>query len=348
MQRLSEKIKRKHDFIQLLQRLDVDSLNISDYNKIYFKKHVHCLTYSVNLALQIIETGFRDIDKPIESISILEIGGGTGILSLLAKWLGFGKVVYSDTFKISCEDFEIISKALSLATDKIIVGGIDEVFEHNTSIDLIVSRDVIEHIYDPEAFFKTCCKNYEKSVMVHNTSANLYNLFQMSYFRRIQQKDELEGNANQFKPGDSQESHYTLRYNFIKSILADLDENIIAKLASLTRGKMYSDIEKSVYEFKVSGKFPTELAHSTNTCDPANGNWTEHLLPFEAYESFVDKHKFRIDWKYAPYDAWRNVGLKKLVILILNFLIRNTGLLARYLSPAIILKISPKLQSKQE
>lgn len=336
MQRLEQ--NKKEEFISLLEKLNVDDLAISDYNKIYLKKHLESLTYSVNLAWQILELGLKKIDKPIGKITMAEIGGGTGIISLLAKSLGFGKVIYSDTYAQSCKDFEVISTALGLKPDEIVCGSIDELIKsHKNTIDLMVSRDVLEHIYNPELFFKQSIENFKGAILVHNTSANIYNIFKQKYFKKIQQLDEWEGNSNQFKPGDSVESFYKMRLNFISKNFPNLSTTRREVLAAITRGKIFSDIKKDVEDYLLTEKLPALPKHPTNTCDPSNGNWTEHLLTFENYESFVKEFNYKTEWQFAPYDEWRNKGLKRMALKILNFQIKYSGKLARFISPAIIM-----------
>ncbi len=336
MQRLDQ--NKKKEFISLLEKLNVDDLVISDYNKIYLKKHLESLTYSVNIAWQILAIGLKKIDKPIEKITVAEIGGGTGIISLLAKNLGFGKVIYSDTYEQSCLDFEVIAMALGLKPYEIICGSIETLAKnHKNAIDLMVSRDVVEHIYNPELFFKQSIENFKGAILVHNTSANIYNIFKKKYFKKIHQLDEWEGNSNQFKPGDSVESYYKMRLDFINKNFPDLSASRREVLAAITRGKVFSDIKKDVENYRVTEKLPPLPAHPTNTCDPSNGNWTEQLMSFEQYESFVKKDDYKTEWFFAPYDEWRNKILNLIVLKILNRIIRYSGKLARFISPAIII-----------
>ena len=327
----------------MMEKLSVDDLPISDYNKIYLKKHLKSLTYSVNLAFQILESGIKKSTRPLEEITMAEIGGGTGIISLLAKWYGINKVIYSDTYKQSCIDFDVISTALGLKPDDIILGSIEELAKkYSHQVHMIVSRDVIEHIYDPQQFFKQSIENFNEVILVHNTSANIYNIFKKNYFKKIHKMDETTGNPDQFKPGDSVESHYSLRYKFIHSNFSKLPEKFIEQLARLTRGKNYHDIYSDVKTFIESGKMPQPLPHPTNTCDPATGNWTEHLLTFEQYESFLIKYSYKTEWHFALYDEWRNTDIKKIVLKILNGFIKNLGGLARFVSPAVIMVSAPE------
>ncbi len=340
MQRLNPQDRKL--FIDYVLTLNPDELDISAYTSIYFKKHLACLTYTVNLAWQIIELGLSKIDKPVHQISIAEIGGGTGILSLLAKWLGFGNVIYSDTFVQSCKDFEFIASAISLKPNAIVCGSVDELaVQFANKIDLLVSRDVIEHIYDPKLFFTQSIQSFGSAIMVHNTSANGYNIFKKSYFAKLHKLDEHFGNPNQFKPGDSLESFYQLRLNFIATNFPELSDAQHLELAKNTRGRIYKDIMDDVGLYKSKGILPQLLPHPTNTCDPNNGNWTENLMSFSCYESFLFSGGYKVDWFFAPYDEWSNKGIKYLIIKLLNQLIFKAKFIKRYISPAFILVASP-------
>ncbi|MFM9944958.1 MAG: methyltransferase domain-containing protein [Bacteroidia bacterium] len=341
MPRLEEE-KRKQ-FITLFDGLEVDKLDISDYNKLYLKKHLQSLEYSVILAWQILELGVEKLEKPIEKISMAEIGGGTGIISLLAKWLGFGTVVYTDIYEQSCTDFEVISNTLGLKPTGILVGSINELaINYRNQIDLLVSRDVVEHIYNPALFFKHSIQNFKNAILVHNTSANIYNVFRKKYFKKIHQMDEWEWNGNQFKPGDSLESFYKMRLDFIRREFPSLSVSRSEILAAITRGQVFSDIKTEVKNYLITQKLPSVPKHPTNTCDPANGNWTEHLLTFEEYELFVNNTNYKIHWQFAPYDEWRNTGLKKIILKFFNLFIKNTGRLAKFISPAVIMVSVPE------
>lgn len=343
MQRLEDQLNRKQQFVNMLQSLKIDELPISQYNRIYLAKHLESTEYAVNLGWQILESGLKNIDKPLSSISVAEIGGGTGIISLLAAWLGFGKVIYTDTYQQSCDDFEVLSTKLGLPIHQIICGSIQELSTHKRgTIDLIVSRDVIEHIYDPADFFKLSTEKFRQTVMVHNTSANIHNIFKKKYFKSIHEKDEWQGNTDQFKPGDSIESFYQLRLNYILKQFPNLSQSRVEVLAALTRGKIYPDISKLVKEYILTNKLPPMPRHPTNTCDPENGNWTEQLIPILAYESFIDNMFFSVKWQFAFYDTWRNTGLKFLILKLFNWFIKISGSLAKLIAPAIIMIIVPR------
>jgi len=342
MQRLKEKTDKINEFIHLIESVQIDRLEISEYNKIYFAKHHKNLKYSVHLGLQILELCLQRTDKPLNYLSVAEIGGGTGIITLLTKWLGFGKVVYSDTYETSCNDFAVISKALKLEPDAIVNGSVHELGKQfHGKIDFIVSRDVIEHVYDLCEFFHTTQTLFPLAISVHNTSANFYNVFKKKYFKSIQEKDEWHGNPNQIKPGDSIESFYQMRLQYIEQHCPQLSRARKDILAMLTRGLIYKDIDEVVKKYIETELLPRKPIHPTNTCDPATGNWTEHLLSLEQYELFIDAARFKVNWDFAPYDEWGNKGIKKLVQMGFNRMRKISGKMAVYYAPAIVMIVEP-------
>lgn len=329
-------------FTERVRNLDLSSLAISDYNKQYFSKHQASVEYSVQLALQILGLCSRYSNKPLSRLCLAEIGAGTGIICLLAKWLGFGKVIYSDTFETSCRDFTVLSASLGISCDEVIIGSIREISEHITfPIHCIVSRDVIEHIYKPALFLRDCRNLFPQTMSVHNTSANRYNVFRMAYFKRIHKMDELRGNPDQFKPGDSKEAFFTLRRNYLKNRFPQLTDSVLNLLATRTRGMNYSDIDIAADAYIVNGTIPPKPAHPTNTCDPANGNWTEQLISTEDYTAMADPERYMVKWHYAPYDQWTAGGLKKWLLRVMNKCMEYAGFAARYVSPALVMIVLP-------
>lgn len=332
------------EFTKKIKSADLQNSAISQYSKDYIRKNHHSLNYSTSLALQILKTGVENCNKPISEITIAEIGGGTGIISLLAKFAGFGKVIYSDVYMQSCDDFKIISEKLKLLPDKIICGSINELQTATAeNIDLIVSRDVIEHIYDFKHFFDQCNSFFKQTVHIHNTSANIYNIFKKKYFKKIHNSDEYIGYKNLLKPSDSELPFLQMRYYFIKENFNEIDDKIAMKIAKLARGKNYNDLKTDVKNYIENKTFALANSHPTNTCDPANGNRSENLLNFEEYEKMIDKSVFEIKWDFAKYDLNEKNPLVKLFKILLNILIKNFGEIAKYLSPAIILIYKPKV-----
>ena len=328
-------------FEHRLKSLMPEDLGVSEYNRIYLKKHLEEFSYTLELSVQILDQGIRETTKDIKDLTLIEIGGGTGFISLLARWMGFGKVIYTDSFSESCRDFGIIARELHLKADEIHCITAENLQSvQSLQPDLIVSRDVIEHIYKPEAFIRNCIQTWPGSVSVHNTSANPHNLFKKYYFRNIHRKDELEGNPDQLKPGDSKQSFLAMRRDYLHNFFPEMNSNQREKLAGLSRGLNFNDLKIAAEKVMSGGEFPVPPAHPTNTCDPATGNWTEHLLSTEQYRSMTSGTGAVMRFVWAGYNEHGNRGIKSLVQTILNRFIRS-NIFTKYLSPAMVIVIRP-------
>lgn len=66
-------------------------------------------------------------------MTIVDYGGGTGLLALLAKELGFKSVIYNDIYKGSCDDVKELSQSCSLELDTVIHGDAKSVVDYLNS-----------------------------------------------------------------------------------------------------------------------------------------------------------------------------------------------------------------------
>lgn len=75
---------------------------------------------------------------PLSKFIFVDYGGGSGVLSLLAKELGIGNVIYDDIYDISCKDVRVLSRAIDIEIDDYVFGDIDELIAYlkNQSISI--------------------------------------------------------------------------------------------------------------------------------------------------------------------------------------------------------------------
>lgn len=274
-----------------VMKLDVSSLEISDYGKRYFGKKklssnqlkAHLIRESFVLAWTI-----APLKIPISEFSFIDYGGGNGFLSLLAKELGVSTVIYNDIFETSCIDAKIIGKSIGCQVDYYVPGDIDNLIkflrDNSLSCNGIASYDVIEHIYDIETFFSKLHLLSDESLSVFMSSgANNLN----SKIRKMLMQEHLDFEYNDqekllgYKGNDCFEAFFKVRKKIIGNYTDKLSINEVEELAKRTRGQKENDIKISVDKYLKTGHLPTVLSHPTNTCDPYTGYWHEQLLnPF--------------------------------------------------------------------
>ena len=221
-------------------------------------------------------------------MTIIDYGGGTGLLSLLAKEIGFKSVIYNDIYEGSCHDIAVLADACSLRLEAIIQGDAKDLVDYLnnglTGADLIVSYDVIEHVYDVEANFSAFSQlaNYP-SAIVYGSGANIRNPFYTREVKKAQLSVENEDREQGYghKTSDSLRSYLNLRKEIISSYSSALSADEIHQLARDTRGLIKQDIEKVVDQYVINQNLSYRISHPTNTCDPMTGNWCEHLLDFK-------------------------------------------------------------------
>jgi hypothetical protein len=267
-----------------LSRLDVNTLDISDYSKKYLAKYVRNPRNTLQRYSYILSLATACSPVPLDHCVFVEYGGGTGIMSLLAKELKIGTVIYNDIYDVSCSDARIIGEALENQADYYVSGDLDDIItflrKNSLSCDAIASYDVLEHIYDVELFLKTLPHLSEKGLTVAMSSgANAANPFIRKSLVKRQLNVEYKDREKEWghKERDSLRAYFSIRKEIISSHY-QLTEREVDQLARATRGMIESDIRTCVDTYVKTHTFPPELSHPTNTCDPYTGNWAEHVM----------------------------------------------------------------------
>jgi 2-polyprenyl-3-methyl-5-hydroxy-6-metoxy-1,4-benzoquinol methylase len=266
--------------------LNLDKIQISDYTREYLRSLLFDIDETLGRFNQVILRGLRTTDKPLSNLIILEFGGGAGLLSFLAIEAGAQKVIYNDIFQGSCDDATQIANACGLKLDLVICGDhkdlVKEMNAMDQKVDLILSYDVIEHVYDVSEMFKEFHRlNNPPQSLIFGSGANIRNPFYVNYVKKIQEAVEFKNREDYsgHKERDSLESYSELRKRIISNYRGDVSREDLELLASKTRGLIKSDIEKLVENYYKTNEFSYEPKHPTNTCDPLTGNWCEQLLP---------------------------------------------------------------------
>lgn len=312
-----------------LENLDIDSLDISGYNRRYFGSKLANLDKHLKLCLYILLLSLSNSDIQISRFVFLDYGGGSGILCLLAKELGVGTVIYSDIYDISCNDARNIAKSIGNEADYYINGDIDDVIDflrkNEINCNVIASYDVIEHIYDIGSFFNKIpiLSNGPLTVVV-SSGANTFNLLIKKKLMKKQLEVEYKDREDKFnhKDRDCLKSYYKARTEIIYEYLKKLDKEItdkeITQLTQNTRGMVKTDIQRCVYEYLRIGKFPPKPSHPTNTCDPYTGNWTEHLMNPYGLGKILVKKGFKVEILSGYYGMTSKSVIKRFLFYFLN------------------------------
>jgi len=332
--RLYEKIKH----------LAVDSLEISDYSKKYLGIHIGNLHSTLERYAHVLAWALADRYERPEDFVLLDYGGGTGLLSLLAKEYQVGTVIYNDIYNVSCEDAKVIGSTMGIEADFYVCGDMDETCrflqENDIRCDSIASCDVIEHVYDIEGYIKRI-RNVGDGCPLRismASNANIFNWFIRKRIEKIQKNFEHRDREYGYghKQRDSLVSFFAIREEIIKEYAGDLGKSDIEKLAKATRGMMIQDIKRAVDLFVRTGEIPKELAHRTNTCDPNTGNWAEHLMnPFHLVDLLIGEG---FQAYVVPGNYGKSSGLiKYLAGAFLNLCIKYSGDRGIRIAPSFII-----------
>jgi len=309
-----------------LYGLNLWDLKVSDYTKRYLQDHKKKLIYSLQVYTYMLFWSIKLSNKTLSELSILENGGGTGILCLLAREAGVKNIIYNDIYDVACEDFKELSKYFDLEPDHIILGEIEEIAtylnQHQIDCDVLSSRNVIEHIYDLNDFFrKASTIQNENLILFLATTANEKNILTDIYTKRIHKRSEYQDRKKKwgFKQRDSHNAYYDIRKLIISENYKNLTSKEVDLLTKLTRGLIKDDIILAVKKYVQSGKLPDPIKHPTNTCDPMSGNWAEHLVSLTDYKKLTGKNNFSLDVICGFYNTHYKIKILNIIASIVNY-----------------------------
>lgn len=280
--------------------LDIGQLDISEYNKVYFSGYFKNIYSTLKKYTFILSWSLSGISAPLEDSLFVEYGGGSGMMSLMAKEAGVGKVIYNDIYDVSCKDAETIAENLEIRADAYINGDIESVISflstNHLSCDAIASYDVIEHIHDIETFFKRLPLLSRSSLSVSMaSSANSYDPLKTKKLTKRHKKMEYEDRFKKkgYKKRDCQKAYFQVRKKMISEYAHKLSDQKINDLAIATRGRMKPAIFKAVDDYISTGSI-CEPDHPSNTCDPFTGNWAERLMDFDHLQNILRQEGFAV------------------------------------------------------
>lgn len=326
---------KKHNLLHIarslserLQKIDYDQLPISDYNKQYISNLKPAMHYYMKIYSACLSKGFDIINCSPEHATVVDYGGGSGFLSILAKSAGVGRVIYLDLNPKSVETIEILKKETGVGPDIILHGNSDTLADwckkNDVHPDLLVATDLIEHVYDLRTFFKDLSGLNEGMQMIFTTASTPFNPYVKRRLHKLMVSSE-SGTAEI-------PNYYTLRKVYIENNYPHLPADEIEMWTLKTRGLIYPDIDKAIKTNK-----PPTLTDTYNTCDPASGNWTERILPIKEYRSLIGPYNYSLKVDKGFYNTDRKSTISSTICKWINSLIFLSGKAGFLIAPFIFL-----------
>lgn len=294
-----------------LSDIDYARLPISGYSRQYILRMLPSLAYYLDIYRRSLRRMAAAISRPLGEITMVDYGGGHGFLSITAKRMGVGKVLYVDFNPEACHTVEVLSREAGCGPDAVIQGDAAALRQwcarQGVVPDALLGMDVIEHIYRLEDFFADLYALSPNAYMLFTTGSTPFNPILVRRLRRIMVADEL-GHGGQ--PGflELRKRHIISHFPHLKDFEAEM-------WAQCTRGLTYQDALVAV-----EAGTPAPLDDPYNTCDPATGSWTERILPIQSYRSIVGLFGARVSVRNGFYNARRR-SLKGAASWLLNLLL---------------------------
>ncbi|MEP6627442.1 MAG: methyltransferase domain-containing protein [Ginsengibacter sp.] len=323
-------------FSNILSKTNIAEAGIGDYQLTYLKHLFFHKNYYLRIYVQVLNEVLSKSDKAKKDIFLIDYGAGNGLLGLFAKYCGFGNVVQVDTSEGFHASQKILSEKLNIQITAHLMGDFETLKKYTQEApDALVGTDVIEHVYDLDAFFSTLHELNPNMTIVFTTASNDRNPWKKKRLMRVQRKDELEGydaeNGN-----ESLLPFRQVRENIIKNKLPQLHQKDLDSLVTNSRGMRQDDIIKACERYSTTKIIPPLPAHPTNTCDPLSGSWTERFLSFEEYKNIFNRHGYTLSIKNGFYNQYQG-GVKGTILFFLNILGKIPGRAGNMISPYIML-----------
>jgi hypothetical protein len=250
--------------------------------------------------------------------------------------IGCKKVIYNDLLEEWKQNALLIAKAIDIDVDEYIVGDIEETLkilqEKAIVCDIITSRNVIEHIYKLDEFYKIIYNYQSNSIVYSSTTANFnnpaMNLKHVLYHNKVEK------------------IYLRQRIDFLQDQFKQLDSNAVKKLAEATRGYEKSELTKAINSFIAKGALPTKNYYYTNTCNINYGVWAENLLPFRIHKKMINAGNKECIIKPGFWDTHYAKPWKNKMGTFLNTIIYSNESLGFLLAPFIYIIALPKQAKK--
>lgn len=255
----------------------------------------------------------------IHNATIVDYGGGHGILSMVAKELGWNKVIYIDIDPLAVEAAQTLAQHIGIGADYFLLGDIQTLqqwSQEKGTPDYLLGMDVIEHIYNPQDFLDIAHKTGINKLLF-TTASNPDNPFVCRRLHKAMTGDESGTNECP--------NFFTLRQQFIIEHYPNMAPKEVDYWAKITRGLIFNDILSAI---QTKSFVPIEDPY--NTCDPRTGSWTERILSIDTYRNLFAQNGYSLTITNGWYNC-NHILPKRVCAKILN------RINCRSLAPFVIL-----------
>ncbi|MFM2358965.1 MAG: hypothetical protein RLY16_958 [Bacteroidota bacterium] len=322
-------------FMQLRQFNSASLGENNEFNAYFLHHHLgKRLFFSIQNSAHILYESILLSNKKIEDIIAIDYGAGLGTLFMLGGKLGFKQFDYNDHLPDWHETAKTICANIGSKVQYFIEKDIHEVTAfataHNYTYDLILSRNVVEHIYDLADFYQAIAKHNSHAVIYSTTTANYHNPAMRLNHYWIHQKNERNFYKQQ-------------RIDAIMAHWPEISSTQLASLVELTRGKAQTDFTDAIVQFKAGLAIKKDTTLRTNTCDCNHGVWCEHLITQQEHLALLQNAGFKGSVTAGYWDTHYGLQPANWAAAIFNFLIKLIGpKKGIYLSPFINITTTPK------
>jgi len=331
---LAERIQAQcTTLFRLMQSIKVKEIGLSEHGVQYFLgSHYKRLFFSIETSAHLLYHSIRCTGKNTEDIVIMDYGAGVGSLYLLAKMIGCKKVLYNDLLEHWKDHAFLIAQAINIDLDEWIVGDIEttlQILQHKQiECDIITSRNVIEHIYKLDVFYKTVHHWQPNALVYSSTTANFYNpamnIKHVLLHKRIEKV------------------YLQKRIQLITAHNPQLNSGQVEQLAKQTKGYNVADLYAAVDAFVSKGTPPVKGYYYTNTCEPDWGIWAENILPFGIHKKMIRAGNMQAGFRPGFWDTHYSKPWKNVLSRGLNSLIRGLPFTGYLLAPFIYVIALPE------
>ena len=106
----------------ILSGINFEELPISEYNKRYIRILKPAIEYYLSIYSYCLDKGLRNLGIPYSDVTLVDFGGGSGFLSIFAKKLGIGNIIYVDLNPLSVETIKLLKEKTGVGPDIILHG----------------------------------------------------------------------------------------------------------------------------------------------------------------------------------------------------------------------------------